>query len=227
MKLSELIKNYRNSNNLTMQEFADKSGLSKGYISQLENEYSFSKNKTKIIPSIAKMNQLAKAMELSLDELLRSIDDMEVSLSDEPIEEDRTARNNVGGMLKVLQHKIIPILGDICAGDGIWCEENYKGHIVVDTRLRTDFALMVKGDSMTGANINDGDIALFQKCPSVENGQIAAILLKEDNTVTLKKVYYKENFALLQPANDRYEPIITSEFEVLGWFVGIFFKEMV
>ena len=48
MKLSEYIKNYRKANKMTLQEFADKAGLSKGYISQLEHEYSFSKRTKEI-----------------------------------------------------------------------------------------------------------------------------------------------------------------------------------
>lgn len=54
MKLSEYIKTYRKNNKITMQEFADRAGLSKGYISQIENEYSFSKNGKQMIPSITK-----------------------------------------------------------------------------------------------------------------------------------------------------------------------------
>lgn len=196
---------------MTQSDLSNATGITASSISDWING--------RYIPKQDKIYILANALDVKPSFLLGYYDDGD--------DDGKTARHNVGGMLKVLQYKVIPILGNICAGDGIWCEENYSGHIVVDTRLRTDFALMVKGDSMINAHIKDGDIALFQKTPTVENGQIAAVRLLEDNTVTLKKVYYKENFALLQPANDNYEPIITNEFEVLGWFVGIYYKEMV
>lgn len=73
MKLGSIIKDFRKQNNLTMQEFANISGLSKGYISMLEKG-KHPQNNREIIPSIETVSKIATAMNLSLNELLESID---------------------------------------------------------------------------------------------------------------------------------------------------------
>lgn len=73
MKLGSIIKGFREQNNLTMQEFANISGLSKGYISMLEKG-KHPQNNREIIPSIETVSKIATAMNLSLNELLESID---------------------------------------------------------------------------------------------------------------------------------------------------------
>ena len=83
MKLSEYIKNYRKANKMTLQEFADKAGLSKGYRSQLEHESSFSKTGKQMSPSIVKLKQIADAIDNKLDNafiLLANINGTSVNL---------------------------------------------------------------------------------------------------------------------------------------------------
>lgn len=73
MKLGAIIKDYRLKNSLTMQEFADRAGLSKGYISMVENEHNPSTGKP-ITPGLESYKSLANAMRMSLDELLKRVD---------------------------------------------------------------------------------------------------------------------------------------------------------
>ena len=75
---------------------------------------------------------------------------------------------------------------------------------------------------MLNANIHDGDIAFFKKINTVDNGQIACVLLTETNEVMLKKVLFADSTAILQPCNDEYKPIITNDFIVLGLLKGIY-----
>lgn len=72
MNLSDIIKNYRTINNLTMQEFADECGLSKGYISMLENGRRPRNNK-EVIPSLDTYMKLSEAMHISLANLLGNL----------------------------------------------------------------------------------------------------------------------------------------------------------
>lgn len=81
MKLSEIIREYRTTNNLSMQKFADQCGLSKGYISMLESEFKPNNTKKKIIPSIQAIKKLSVGMGIDFDQLLSSIDG-DVSLID-------------------------------------------------------------------------------------------------------------------------------------------------
>lgn len=89
MELNELIKLFRETNDYTMQEFADRCGLSKGYISMLEKGVQ-PRNGNKITPSIETIAKLAKAMGMTPDELIQQLNgDQEVSLT--PIIDEKTA----------------------------------------------------------------------------------------------------------------------------------------
>lgn len=72
MDLSTIIKEYRISHKLTMQEFADSCGLSKGYISMLENGR-HPRNNKEVVPSLETYTKLSAAMHITLDELLTKL----------------------------------------------------------------------------------------------------------------------------------------------------------
>ncbi len=116
----------------------------------------------------------------------------------------------------------IPILGTICAGDGVYAEEDLDFFMYVDYKTRADFALKVKGDSMIEAGILDGDIVFIRKQSTVSNGRIAAVLLTENNEASLKKFYKNKDNVVLQPCNSNYEPIITRDVLVIGECVGVY-----
>ncbi len=80
MKLSEIVKNYRTENELSQGRFADRCGVSKAYISMIENEKN-SKTKKKMTPNIASLAKIAKGMNIDLDALVRMMDkDIVISL---------------------------------------------------------------------------------------------------------------------------------------------------
>jgi repressor LexA len=85
------------------------------------------------------------------------------------------------------------------------------------------YALKVKGSSMVDALINDGDIILMQYVNVVENGEMAAIWLKAEKEVTLKKVYSEPGRIRLQPANSQMKPIYTEpdNIEIQGRVIAI------
>lgn len=76
MSLGETIKKYREDNNLTLEELSAKTGLTKQYLSMLENNKN-SRTKKPIIPSIRTLNKLADGMNMSLDELLTDSDEQD------------------------------------------------------------------------------------------------------------------------------------------------------
>ena len=69
------------------------------------------------------------------------------------------------------------------------------------------YALRVKGTSMIDALINDGDIVLMQHVSVVDNGEMAAVWLRAEKEVTLKKVYAEPGRVRLQPANSQMKPL--------------------
>jgi repressor LexA len=113
----------------------------------------------------------------------------------------------------------IPVLGTVAAGRPILAEENREGYIRLSRTLlkknSSYFALRVRGDSMIGAGIIEGDIAIIEQQNTVQNGEIAVFLL--DNAATLK-IFYRENTRIkLQPANPKYPATYYShDVKVLG-----------
>lgn len=79
MKLSELIINYRKTHDLSQRQFATMCGVSNGYISMIEAEQNNHTGR-KMNVSLGKLHKIASGMNMSLHELLKSIDDMDVSL---------------------------------------------------------------------------------------------------------------------------------------------------
>ena len=107
-----------------------------------------------------------------------------------------------------LKTKKVPLLGTIAAGTPIYAEENFDGYRESTEDVHADFCLKIKGDSMIGARINDGDIVFIRKQSDVENGEIAAVLI--DGEATLKRVYKKNGSLVLQAENPKYAPIVCS-----------------
>lgn len=122
--------------------------------------------------------------------------------------------------LKPVHKKMIPVIGEIACGlpeDAI----EIPIDIVEGEEYDADYALTAKGDSMTGAEIYEGDIILIKTMPTVNNGEIAAVRI--DGSTTLKYVYwYQEKSQLvLQAANPAYPPLsyegeALKDVEILG-----------
>jgi len=112
----------------------------------------------------------------------------------------------------------IPILGTVAAGVPILAEENFDGNILLHrSMLRKNkkyFALTVKGDSMSGAGILEGDTAIIEKINTVRNGEIAVAVI--DDAVTLKRYYRESTRIKLQSENPSYKPIYSQDVKILG-----------
>ncbi len=102
----------------------------------------------------------------------------------------------------------IPILGRVAAGVPLLATGNIEDYLDLKGMLDGEdmFMLRVKGDSMVEAGINDGDMVLTRSQPSVENGEIAVVLIGDEATV--KKVRCKGGRIVLEPANPKYQPMI-------------------
>jgi len=100
----------------------------------------------------------------------------------------------------------IPLVGSIACGDPILAEENIEEYISIPKDLAGDFALTCKGDSMINARIFDGDIVYIRQQDTVENGEIAAVLI--ENAATLKRVRLFDDHISLEPENPMYKPLV-------------------
>ena len=122
-----------------------------------------------------------------------------------------------------VQCRYVPIIGRIRAGKPLLAEENMEGYFPLPAEFAAGgeyFILRVEGESMSGAGIHDGDFVIVRRQQTVENGEIAALLLGEEATV--KRFYREKDYFRLQPENEQFEPILTREVEVLGKVTGLF-----
>jgi repressor LexA len=104
----------------------------------------------------------------------------------------------------------VPFLGTIRAGTPTYAEEFRDGGVAVPAGISADFALRVKGDSMIGLNIVEGDIALCRQ-PGTElpTGRIVVALV--DNTdATLKLLLKEDNHWILRAGHPKYRDIIVN-----------------
>ncbi|GHV45496.1 LexA repressor [Spirochaetia bacterium] len=135
--------------------------------------------------------------------------------------EDKRSRTMelVGDDRKSKEHFVeIPLLGTVAAGQPILAESNYEGSIFLhDSILKKNkkyFALKVRGDSMSGAGIMDGDMAVIEKQTAVRNGEIAVAVV--DEAVTLKRFFKESNRVKLQAENPAYSPIYSQNVRIYG-----------
>lgn len=83
MALGEIVKEYRDTQKMSQRKFAELSGLSNSYISMLEQNIN-SKNGMAIKPSLEAIKKVADTMHVSIDEVLRKMDDIEIDISEKP-----------------------------------------------------------------------------------------------------------------------------------------------
>ena len=100
-----------------------------------------------------------------------------------------------------------PRLGRISCGKPIDSEENFDGYDDVPDHIQCDFTLICEGDSMIGARIHDGDVVYIRQQPTVESGQIAAVLVDGEGKL-LKRVYHDGDRLTLAAENPAYPPLI-------------------
>ena len=119
----------------------------------------------------------------------------------------------------------LPLLGQIAAGGPLLAEENVEDEIAVPETLRGDFLLRVKGDSMIGAGILEGDLVIVRRAQDARDGDVVVALAGDDESAdeaTVKTFYRESGRVRLQPENDALEPIYAKHVQILGKVVGVF-----
>ncbi len=107
----------------------------------------------------------------------------------------------------------IPVVGVVTAGMPILALENQEGTISWDGDPKC-FALRVRGDSMVGAGILDGDMVVVRPQQSADDGQIVVARIGDEATV--KRLQRRSGQVWLLPENDAYAPIDGREAELIG-----------
>lgn len=129
--------------------------------------------------------------------------------------------------------RAVPLLGTIAAGEPIpvpgsdtWATVPEETVQLTDELLQgreSVYALKVKGTSMIDALIDDGDIVLMEQTSTVDDGDMAAVWLKDQQEVTLKKIYREGKRIRLQPANKDMKPSYqtSDNVEIQGRVIGV------
>jgi len=125
----------------------------------------------------------------------------------------------------------VPLLGRVAAGAPILAEENVEDVVRLDSYFlgggRKVFALRVKGDSMIGDGIFDGDTLFVRQQDSADRGEIVVFLIEGDATV--KRYFPEGDRVRLQPSNPSMAPIYLRKGDVrkgqiAGVVVGVYRK---
>lgn len=130
-------------------------------------------------------------------------------------ESTKLKRNTIERLSNVLEcdidsvieetNRIKPILGNVKAGYDLIAQQDIEGYVELGKAdaQKGDYFLRVKGDSMEGSHIYDGDLLYVQICSEVPSGSIAVVLVGDEATV--KKVKYKNDLMILEASNPKYE----------------------
>lgn len=183
LTLYENIKTRREELGMTKVRLAELVGYDRSMITKIEQG--------KVDLTQSKISAIAKALQTTTMKLM----------GDE--EGDDTPSN----ILPLPKTRKIPLLGTIACGEPILATENVAEYVDMDTDIHADFALRCNGDSMINARIFDGDIVYIRKRNSVENGEIAAVLIdsvESESEATLKRFFRENDKIRLSAENPMY-----------------------
>lgn len=195
MTLGDIIKEYRKNHDMSMDNFSERSGISKAYISLLEKNKHPKTGKT-IAPSIQCIKQAADGMGMDFNILFGMIDG-DVTLH--PIEKNTQKKNGV----------TINVLGRVAAGIPIEAIED-----IIDTEEITEelartgefFGLKIKGSSMS-PNICDGDVVIVRQQDDAETGDTVIATVNGNEAICKRLRKYRDGIELISnnPDHASYE----------------------
>lgn len=200
MSFGNNLKKIRLDNDLTQEELAKKINTSRSNIANYEND--------KNMPSVDILEKMSKALNCSVDFLLGKNDKQE---------------------LNKFKYYMCPVYGRISAGQPNWAEECIEGRLPIDIELMNIvnpeecFFLRVNGESMN-KEIQNGAYALIRKTDSVDDGDIAVVLVNGYDA-TLKIFNRQGDFILLEPMST--DPVFKTqvygkdtEIKIIGKYIG-------
>ena len=203
MTIGEKIKMQRKSLGLTQTELGAKLGVQKNAVSKWEC------GRVDDIPS-SKIKTMAQLFWVQPSYLIDDKDELPADAI--PIDFSHLKR--------------IPILGRIAAGAPIYAEQNIEGYTYTELNGGAEyFGLRVRGDSMDAARIYDGDVVIIRRQDTVDDGEIAAVLIDGEDA-TLKRFSHKGNIVTLMPqsTNPANQPFIYDLRETSVRILGLVVK---
>ena len=125
--------------------------------------------------------------------------------------------------IRLVEQLGLPLIGSVAAGSPLLAAENQRGRVQMDASLfspRADYLLQVRGNSMSGVGILDGDLLAVHKTAEARDGQIVVARLGDE--VTVKRLSRREGRIELLAENPDYAPIPVDDSLVIeGLAVGL------
>lgn len=245
MNLGEIIKKFRDDNELSMDKFAKMSNLSKAYISVLEKNKRPQTGKP-VTPSIPVIKNVAEAMNMSFDELfnmlednqiisigtddiLKKINDVSIQLNADRqtkvynyAEQQLDEQNKVVNFSDYIQEEV-KFYGSVSAGTGLYLDDEQVETISFEVNTipnGTDFCLKVNGDSME-PTFNNGDYVFIKRETDFRNGSIGVVIVNGE--AYLKKIYITDNSIKLVSLNKKYKDITVTQDDNLKYVGTVVF----
>ena len=198
MTLGDIIKQYRHEKNLTMDAFAERSGISKSYISMLEKNEN-PRTKLPITPTTKTLESVSFAMGITVLELLDKINERTTKKLSDRID-----------MIPVGSTVSVRVVGTVRAGYGGLAFESDMGlesvseSSIAGYNINDFFYLRVKGDSME-PRLYENDLVLVRAQSSVDSGSYAVVTIDDEEGV-VKIVQYDDTSITLVSQNHNYPP---------------------
>lgn len=185
--LSAKIRDLRAKHGLTLEQVAQQVGVGRSTVRKWETGMIANMRRDKI-------EKLATALHTSPGYLMGWEDETDIPSS------------LPANVIPMPTMKKIPLIGSIACGAPILAEEHIEDFVDLPAHIKADFSLTCKGDSMINARIFDGDIVYIRQQETVENGEIAAVLIGTE--ATLKRVRLFDDHIVLEPENPMYKPLV-------------------
>ncbi|GIO36917.1 LexA repressor [Paenibacillus antibioticophila] len=233
----ELLKSYIKDSGLSLSEISERLKeygyqVSKGYISQLQNGKTDNPATTELNRALAKVTGgnietllTAALIEKAPDEIKNKFERLTMlkSLREEYVKAQIIQEESPKYIIDQISK--VPLLGSIAAGQPIERLEHIEDVEFVNKSLIRNgeaFALRVKGDSMIGDNITDGDIVICLKQTEVSATDIAVVAV-DNETATIKRVKHESEMCLLMPSNPKMQPILvhSSKVQIIGRVIEV------
>lgn len=180
--IAERLKRAMENSNISQTELAKRTGIGKSSISTyLAGSY---EPKQKNIYRMAQVLNVNEAWLMGYDAPMKS-DFRSIQPELPP------------NVVPLPQMRKVPLVGQIACGIPILAEQNIQEYIDLPAHINADYALTCKGESMINIGIEDGDIVYILQQEEVENGQVAAVRVGDDEA-TLKRFYYDEEAGIVQ-----------------------------
>ena len=188
--LAERIRRLRTKKGMSLETLADMIGTSRQTVHRYE---------TGVITNVPhdKIEAMAKALGTTPSNLMGWDEDTDFpSFNNTPLSN-----------LTTIKSKKLPVLGNVACGEPVFASEDRGYYASSGLEINADFCLTAKGDSMINARIFDGDLLFVKKQESVDDGEIAVVLI--DDEATVKRVYFDRDMGILtlMPENPTYKPM--------------------